>query len=856
METSDFALRSALVALLWVLSGLAAIPAQAATCTWTAATESSWTDPANWSGCASGNGSPSGTPGPADRAVLPSGTGKAIFLAEVLTIAELEMASGSALGIEITQTTTRQLTVSTAVSLAGATLEGALPAPGGPNPASLSLVIPATATLTLAGANVLRRAIVTNSGTATMTGGPAARLDFDLNGSYVNAASGTTRVQGAYVLGYTTSGEIDNRGQWIIEGPGLVTIQRSGASGGRFQSTGAMDIQNATFALQNPAPGFQSLFSGSLWLRGGAFDANTQTVSIGSGRRLRGSGTVIGSLSMVAGSTLDPEAANGDPIGLITINGTASFGGAELVLDLAGPTPTQHDRVAISGSVQWARVSPRVRMIGGHAPGIDSGFPIATHASVVSPTLPVHDRVLSDYPLSLALRVAPTQTRLRVVPTLTLAPVAIVEGNAGTQVLNFAATLSAPTTETVALGYDTQPGTAISFGGGGSVADYVSASGTVSFAPGELSKQIPITINGDTAVEADEAFAVGAGDEFFLAQPTNASFGNNRRFSTAAEGRIQNDDGASGTRYLLIAKATNLPTQSGQTSFVRRYTTSGVFVDGWPTRMQANFGAVATGFCRSPNGNVLSTRFSEGAGPVLMSVAGAVLDNGFGGLIGADESCAFDLTGNVWIGEAVPTSASTAPLRYVAADGRLLDQIEVPVGERGTDWIELDANQCTLYYTSEDGDVRRYDVCTRQPLPHFATGLTPRCYALRQLPNGELMVTCSEQIYRYAADGTLIRDYTKASLGENDAAGLYAVQLDPDGETFWTGGALSGRVVRARIDTGAIVTSFTTGTGGINGLLIQDEFVAATSNLLFKDDFEASAQRARTLSTRAKRGSR
>jgi hypothetical protein len=134
--------------------------------------------------------------------------------------------------------------------------------------------------------------------------------------------------------------------------------------------------------------------------------------------------------------------------------------------------------------------------------------------------------------------------------------------------------------------------------------------------------------------------------------------------------------------------------------------------------------------------------------------------------------------------------------------------------------------------------VRRFDVCKEQVLPHFAIGLEPRCYALRQLPNHDLMITCTNRTYRYDQNGAFVREYTRESLGETDPDGLYAIQLDPDGETFWTGGATSGRVVRARLDDGSVVTSFTTGTGGVNGLLIQDEFVSAISLLLFKDGFE------------------
>jgi hypothetical protein len=244
------------------------------------------------------------------------------------------------------------------------------------------------------------------------------------------------------------------------------------------------------------------------------------------------------------------------------------------------------------------------------------------------------------------------------------------------------------------------------------------------------------------------------------------------------------------------------------------------------------------GLVSRPNGDVLSTRFSVSQGPILMSGSGAILDANFGGLIGDDESCAFDEEGNAWIGEAVPVAASEALLRHVAADGRILESFPVPVGERGTDWIELDANQCTLFYTSEDSDVRRFDICTHQVMPIFASLADEPCYALRQLPNRDLMITCRNHIYRYDENAVFVREYTKESLGENDTNGLYAIHLDPDGQTFWTGGVTSGRIVRARLDNGSVVTSFLSGTGGVNGLLIQGEFVAGISDVIFADGFE------------------
>ncbi len=62
-------------------------------------------------------------------------------------------------------------------------------------------------------------------------------------------------------------------------------------------------------------------------------------------------------------------------------------------------------------------------------------------------------------------------------------------------------------------------------------ADFTAANGTVTFAPGETSKTIQVTVVGDAVYEPDETFTVG------LSNPVNATIG-----SGSATGTIQNDD--------------------------------------------------------------------------------------------------------------------------------------------------------------------------------------------------------------------------------------------------------------------------------------------------------------------------
>lgn len=87
-------------------------------------------------------------------------------------------------------------------------------------------------------------------------------------------------------------------------------------------------------------------------------------------------------------------------------------------------------------------------------------------------------------------------------PTVSINDVSIVEGNSGTSTAIFTVSLSNPSTQTVTVDYATANVTATA----GS--DYVAASGTLTFNPGETNKPVNITINGDTLVEPDEGYGV------------------------------------------------------------------------------------------------------------------------------------------------------------------------------------------------------------------------------------------------------------------------------------------------------------------------------------------------------------
>jgi PKD repeat protein len=95
----------------------------------------------------------------------------------------------------------------------------------------------------------------------------------------------------------------------------------------------------------------------------------------------------------------------------------------------------------------------------------------------------------------------PAITYSTVTPQVSVADVSVTEGDA-TTTATFVVTLTAPGATPQEVNFATSDGTAIA----GS--DYVAASGTITFAAGETSKTVSITIIGDTTQEADEAFII------------------------------------------------------------------------------------------------------------------------------------------------------------------------------------------------------------------------------------------------------------------------------------------------------------------------------------------------------------
>ena len=108
-------------------------------------------------------------------------------------------------------------------------------------------------------------------------------------------------------------------------------------------------------------------------------------------------------------------------------------------------------------------------------------------------------------------------------PSVHVDDVTITEGNSGTRTVVFTVRLSEASSQTVSVNYATANGSA------SAGSDYQSASGTVSFAPGQVFQTISIPIVGDRAAEANETFLVNLGS------PTNATIGDGQATGTIVD---------------------------------------------------------------------------------------------------------------------------------------------------------------------------------------------------------------------------------------------------------------------------------------------------------------------------------
>jgi len=130
--------------------------------------------------------------------------------------------------------------------------------------------------------------------------------------------------------------------------------------------------------------------------------------------------------------------------------------------------------------------------------------------------------------------------------TLRIGDVTVAESHSGHVAASFTVTLSPGSTEPVTVSYST--GNGIATDG----ADYQTASGTLTFAVGEMSKTVTVLVNGDRLAELNETFVVN------LSNPTGATIGDGQAVGTIVDdeprisiGDMSKKEGKKGTTTLF-----------------------------------------------------------------------------------------------------------------------------------------------------------------------------------------------------------------------------------------------------------------------------------------------------------------
>jgi hypothetical protein len=258
-------------------------------------------------------------------------------------------------------------------------------------------------------------------------------------------------------------------------------------------------------------------------------------------------------------------------------------------------------------------------------------------------------------------------------------------------------------------------------------------------------------------------------------------------------------------------------------SEIFHYRADGTFVEA--LAFGPDIGGRSTGMAFDESGNLLATAFD--ASKIVRFDArghnlGVYIDSG----LSFPESIVFDEQGDFYVSSVL----SPVGIQKFDAQGKRL-AVLLP-GTR-VDWMDLVDRQRTILFTQESRAVRCVEVSTGAQRERFAaTGGI--CFALRALPDGSVLVANGADIKLFSSAGELVRTY---DLPEQDV--WFAVNLDPDGTSFWSGDIDTGELYKFDIDCGGAVncTTFTqmiaTGvpnerpTRGLAGLAIYGELTAA-----------------------------
>jgi hypothetical protein len=246
---------------------------------------------------------------------------------------------------------------------------------------------------------------------------------------------------------------------------------------------------------------------------------------------------------------------------------------------------------------------------------------------------------------------------------------------------------------------------------------------------------------------------------------------------------------------------------------VQQYAPNGTLKD---TLVSTESGGFTTGMAFDTSDQLYVTNFGANTVSVLDTDGDFV--SSFGSGYSTPESILFDAAGNAYVGNNGGFVSKIDPA------GTVIDTFETGAAH----WIDLAADQCTMLFTNHATSIFSYDVCTDTTLPNFADGLTGAAHALRIRPDGSVLVANSDSITLLSSAGVVLDSYDQE--GQDS---WFALNLDPDGTSFWSADFTTSDVFKIDIATGDVLETFNTGTDTITvfGLTVAGEVTVAQSTL-------------------------
>ncbi|MGH2724511.1 MAG: hypothetical protein ACRDI0_09670 [Actinomycetota bacterium] len=248
------------------------------------------------------------------------------------------------------------------------------------------------------------------------------------------------------------------------------------------------------------------------------------------------------------------------------------------------------------------------------------------------------------------------------------------------------------------------------------------------------------------------------------------------------------------------------------------YTNDGTFKE---TISDGSEGGFTTGCSFNPDlSQLYTTSFSAGTMPVYQNASPHPIVDTITPPRGTPESVVFAANGHFFVGGPFNPQIDEYDAAHTLVDS---DTVTVADGTGGPDWIDLSADQATMFYATEGRIIGRFNVATDTDLSDFATlPGTGQAFALRLLPPGDgsggLLVADRVEIKRLDGFGTVVQTYDVA--GEDN---WFALNLDPNGTSFWSGDFGTNNFYRFNIATGALELGPVASGGALFGICVKGE---------------------------------